>query len=93
MRRRYQLTQDGVRYDLTGDQFDLLSKKVIRLKFPTEWKLQRRANGLEAKGLISRSVATSKSVTYKRTETGTKVFKALRDKEDGRGKVTVSKKR
>lgn len=78
---RYQKTVDGVKYDLSPKQFQLLATSTIKLPYPTPWADQRSVNGLENRGLVTRSSATSKTVTYKRTETGTKVYKALAGKE------------
>ena len=74
---RVQIVVNKIKYDLTGKTHDLLTKGTFRLKFPTVYAEQKRADRLESLGLVKRTLATSKSVTYKRTELGLEVHKAI----------------
>jgi len=81
VKSRFQRVVEGIKYDLSKDQTEMLSKKTIKLPWPTPWDLQRRVNGLVARSLVALSSSTARTITYKRTEMGDKVYKALTAKK------------
>ena len=76
-RSRFQLAHNGIKYDLSQEQLDMISKKTLRLKTPLKWHDEQRVKGLVKKRLIHREQWTTKTVSYSRTRLGEEIYKTL----------------
>jgi hypothetical protein len=74
---RFQKTLNGVKYDFSSKQLEMISKKTLRLKTPLEWADEKRVKSLVSKRLLYREKWTTKTVSYTRTKLGGEVFKLL----------------
>lgn len=83
-KKRYQKMVDGIKYDLTKTQVMMLSNKTLKFPWPTPWPDEQTIRSLTGRGLITRSSSTARTVTYKRTEMGNKVYKALTNPTEGK---------
>jgi hypothetical protein len=69
--KRYRVTLDKVVYDLSPEQFGLLSQKSFRLPKVVGWHIEQRV-----KGLLKLRLFAKQPRTYQRTSLGDKVYKA-----------------
>lgn len=77
---RYQRTINGVKYDFSKEQFEMLSMKSLRFHLPLDWKIEVRIKSLRIKGLFEEKSQSRNFISYKRTSKGGEVFKAISEK-------------
>lgn len=72
--KRYIVTREGIKYDLSPGQFELLAKKSFKVRKLDQfnWTYQQRINGLCNKWLFRQIKGT-----YERTKLGTEIYKIL----------------
>jgi hypothetical protein len=75
--KRHIVTINGIKYDISPGQFEILSKKVFRMKTISPWQEEQRIKGLVDKNFFVKAEITTKSRSYKRTKLGEEVYKAL----------------
>lgn len=70
---RFRATVRGKRFDLSPEQYEILTKKTFKLKFPFKWGDQQRINGLVLKKLFRKE-----DNKYTRTNLGDEVAKEFK---------------
>ncbi len=70
--KRYRLTVDGRKYDMSEPQYAMLSKKKVKLSNPPSWNDEQRMDGL-----LKMSLFRKRNGAFERTKLGSAVYDAI----------------
>lgn len=73
--KRFRLTLNKVRYDLSAYQCLMLSRKRLKLPDPLEWNDEQRIKSLVKQGLFRK-----RNGAFERTKLGSVVYNTIHDK-------------
>lgn len=75
MRRRYKLTLDGIRYDLSEAQYAMLSRRKVKAEDPMTWNFEQRI-----KSLVKQGLSRKRNGSFERTKLGSVVVNTIHDR-------------
>lgn len=73
--KRYTITVDGKKYDLSEHQYAMLSKKTLTPDNPVPWNFEQRI-----KSLVKQGLSRKRNGSYERTKLGSVVVNAIHDR-------------
>jgi len=74
--KRYTLTADGVKYDLSEAQFVMLSKRKLTPTTPMTWSFEQRI-----KSLVKQGLSRKRNGSYERTQKGFRVWRDITNRQ------------
>lgn len=80
--KRFKLTLDGVRYDLSEFQFAMLSKRKLTPEDPMKYPFEQRI-----KSLVKQGLSRKRNGSFERTQKGFRVWQGINDRQLKREKI------
>jgi hypothetical protein len=83
--KRYKLTLDGNRYDLSQHQLLMLSRKTRKLTDPMDWNTEQRV-----KSLVKQGLGRKRNGHLERTKLGFEVWQKIANRHLRRNPIVVT---